>query len=287
MSETRAPDTFGPAAGTTATAEAPASRERRQQILSFVRAREFARIQDLSRRFGVSEVTIRSDVDVLARDGGVRRVRGGVMRVLETVPELRYEARSASHLAEKQAIGAAAAAMLSDGDSVILDAGTTTMEIAHAIADRSDLVDVTVFTAGLNVALALERAIPRIQVIVTGGSLRPQQHSLVEPMSLLILERIRAGIAFVGCNGLDPALGVMAMSLPDSALKQAIIAAAHKSVVVGDASKFSQTALVRVCPFEDVDMVLTAGAPEPSALQLVRDCGVEVTIAGAPPAAVG
>lgn len=281
MSDTGTSDILGP------TAEAPASRERRQQILSVVRASEFARIQDLSRRFGVSEVTIRSDVDVLARDGGVRRVRGGVMRVLETVPELRYEARSASHLAEKQAIGAVAAAMLSDGDSVILDAGTTTMEIAHAIADRSDLVDVTVFTAGLNVALALERAIPRIQVIVTGGSLRPQQHSLVEPMSLLVLERIRAGIAFVGCNGLDPALGVMAMSLPDSALKQAIIAAAHKSVLVADASKFSQTALVRVCPFEDVDLVLTAGAPEPSALQLVRDRGVDVTIAGARPGAVG
>lgn len=261
--------------------EPSGSAERRLAILSHVRAREFARIQDLARQFGVSEVTIRSDVDALARDGGVRRVRGGVMRVLESVPELRYEARSGSHLAEKRRIGVAAAAMLANGDSVILDAGTTTMAIAHAIADRSDLADVTVFTAGLNVALALERAVPRVQVIVTGGSLRPQQHSLVEPMSTLILERIRAGVAFIGCNGLDPALGVMAMSLPDAGLKQAIIAAAHRTVVVGDASKFAQTALVKVCAFEDVDMVLTAGTPDPANLALIRDTGIEVRIAGA------
>jgi DeoR family transcriptional regulator of aga operon len=261
-------------------AEAPASSERRLRILSYVRAREFVRIQDLSRRFGVSEVTIRSDVDVLARDGGVRRVRGGVMRVLEAVPEMRYEARSGSFLKEKQAIGAAAAAMLKNGDSVVLDAGTTTMAIAHAIADRSDLEDVTVFAAGLNVALALERAIPRIQVIVTGGTLRPQQHSLVEPMSTLILDRIRATIAFIGCNGLDPPLGVMAMSPPDAALKQAIIAAAHCNVVVGDASKFSQTALVKVCPFDEIDMILTAGTPDAGNLALIRETGVEVRVAG-------
>jgi DeoR family transcriptional regulator of aga operon len=255
------------------------STERRQRILTQVRARDFVRIQDLSRQLGVSEVTIRADVDRLARDGGLRRVRGGVMRVLQTVPELRYEARSTSRLAEKKAIAAAAVAMLSDGDSVILDAGTTTMEIAHAIADRAELSDLTVFTAGLNVALALERAIPRIQVIVTGGALRPQQHSLVEPLSTLVLERIRAAIGFVGCNGIDPALGIMCMSLPDAGLKQAIIAASHRTVVVADASKFSQTSLVRFCPFDAVDMLLTAGTPDPAAAALVTEAGVEVRVA--------
>lgn len=258
-----------------------ASGERRQRILSLVRARDFVRIQDLSRQLGVSEVTIRSDVDALARDGGLRRVRGGVMRVLQTVPELRYEARSTDRLAEKKAIAAAAVAMLSDGDSVILDAGTTTMEIAHALADRTDLTDLTVFTAGLNVALALERAIPRIQVIVTGGALRPQQHSLVEPLSTLVLERIRAAIGFVGCNGIDPSLGIMCMSLPDAGLKQAIIAASHRSIIVADASKFSQTSLVRFCPFEEIDMVLTAGTPDPAAVALVSEAGVEVRVAEA------
>jgi DeoR family transcriptional regulator of aga operon len=254
---------------------------RRQRLLSFIRSHEFARIHDLAQQFGVSSVTIRSDVDILARTGGVRRVRGGVMRVVEAVPEVVYEARAASYLPEKRAIGEAAAAMLSPGDSVILDVGTTAMAIAHAIADRPDLSNLTVFTPGLNIALALERAIPRIEVVVTGGTLRPQQHSLVGPVSTLILDQIRAAYGFIGCNGVDPLLGIMGLSLPDAALKQAILRASRVSVIVTDASKFSQTALVRVCNFEEIDLIMTAGKPDPVSVAAVRDAGVEVRILGA------
>jgi len=258
--------------------ESSNSDARRQQMLSFIQAHEFARIYDLARQFGVSEVTIRSDVDILARTGGIRRVRGGAMRIVEAVPEVDYEARAASYLPEKRLIGQAAAAMLSPGDSLILDVGTTAMAIAHAIVDRHDLTNLTIFTPGLNIALALERAIPRVEVVVTGGTLRPQQHSLVGPVSTLILERIRATFAFIGCNGVDPSFGIMGLSLPDAALKQAILRAARLGIVVTDASKFKQTSLVRVCGFEDVDMIMTAGSPDPAAVAAVRESGVELRI---------
>jgi DeoR family transcriptional regulator of aga operon len=264
---------------TASTAGEPSGSDtRRQQLLSFIRDHEFARIYDLARQFGVSEVTIRSDVDILARTGGIRRVRGGAMRVVEAVPEVVYEARVASYQPEKRAIGRAAAAMLSAGDSVILDVGTTAMAVAHAIADRHDLSNLTVFTPGLNIALALERAIPRIEVVVTGGTLRPQQHSLVGPVSTLILDQIRATFGFIGCNGVDPSIGIVGLSLPDAALKQAILRASRTSIIVTDASKFSQTALVRVCGFDDIDMILTAGKPDPVSVVAVRDAGVEVRI---------
>jgi DeoR family transcriptional regulator of aga operon len=266
---------------TSSSGESTGSEVRRQQLLDFVRHHEFARIQDLARQFGVSEVTIRSDVDVLARAGGIRRVRGGAMRVVEAVAEVVYEARVSSHQREKRAIGLAAAEMLSSGDSVILDVGTTAMAVADAIADRQDLTNLTVFTPGLNIALALERAIPRIEVVVTGGTLRPQQHSLVGPSSALILDQIRATFGFVGCNGIDPSHGIVGLSLPDAALKQAILRASRRSVVVTDASKFSQTSLVRVCGFADIDMVLTAGAPDPVSVEAVREAGTEVRILGA------
>jgi DeoR family transcriptional regulator of aga operon len=258
--------------------EPSGSDTRRRQMLSFIRNHEFARIHDLARHFGVSEVTIRSDIDILARTGGIRRVRGGAMRVVEAVPEVVYEERVASYQPEKHAIGVAAAAMLSAGDSVILDVGTTTMAIAHAIADRHDLSNLTVFTPGLNIALALERAIPRIEVVVTGGTLRPQQHSLVGPASTLILDQIRATFGFIGCNGIDPTIGIVGLSLPDAALKQAIMRASRTNVIVTDASKFSQTALVRVCGLDDIDMILTAGEPDPIAIAAVREAGVEVRI---------
>jgi DeoR family transcriptional regulator, aga operon transcriptional repressor len=271
------PETLAVPAGTSI-GESSSSDARRQQLLTFVRHHEFARIHDLARHFGVSEVTIRSDVDILARTGGIRRVRGGAMRIVESVPEVVYEARVASHQPEKQAIGLAAAAMLSSGDSVVLDVGTTAMAVARAIADRHDLTNVTVFTPGLNIALALERAIPRIEVVVTGGTLRPQQHSLVGPASTLILDQIRATFGFIGCNGIDPSHGIVGLSLPDAALKQAILRASCTSIIVTDASKFSQTALVRVCGFDAVDMVLTAGRPDPLTVAAVREAGTDVRI---------
>ncbi len=270
------PDSPASAAG-----ESSGSEARRQQLLDFVRHHEFARIQDLARQLGVSEVTVRSDIDILARAGGIRRVRGGAMRVVEAVPEVVYEARVSSHQREKRAVGMAAAAMLSSGDSVILDVGTTAMAVADAIVDRQDLTNLTVFTPGLNIALALERAIPRIEVVVTGGTLRPQQHSLVGPNSTLILDQIRATFGFLGCNGIDPSHGIVGLSLSDVALKQAILRASRTSVIVTDASKFAQTSLVRVCGFEDIDMVLTAGAPDPISVEAVREAGTEVRILSA------
>lgn len=253
--------------------------ERRQHMLDFIRAKDFVRIQDLAREFRVSEVTVRSDLDILARDGSVRRVHGGVVALLSNRKETAFEERAASYEVEKRQIAKAAVDMLAEGDTVILDAGTTTMAIAHALADRSDLAGITVFTPGLNVALALERAIPRIQVVVTGGTLRPQQHSLVEPLNTLILERVRANIAFLGCNGFDPELGIMAASLPDAILKQAIIAAARRIIVVTDASKFTQSAVLSFCAYDAVDTVLTAGQVDPEALAVVRDAGVHVQMA--------
>jgi DeoR family transcriptional regulator of aga operon len=258
--------------------ESSGSDGRRQQLLDFVQRHEFARIQDLARHLRVSEVTIRSDVDILARAGGIRRVRGGAMRVVEAVPEVIYEARISSHQREKRAVGFAAVEMLSSGDSVILDVGTTAMAVADAIADRHDLTNLTVFTPGINIALALERAIPRIEVVVTGGTLRPQQHSLVGSTSTLILDQIRATFGFVGCNGIDPSHGIVGLSLQDTALKQAILRASRTSIIITDASKFSQTSLVRVCGFEDVDMILTAGAPDPVSVDAVREAGTEVRI---------
>ena len=252
--------------------------ERRQHMLGFIRTKDFVRIQDLARAFSVSEVTVRSDLDILARDGSVRRVHGGVVAAPTARKETAFEERADSFAAEKRLIGRAALEFISNGDSIILDAGTTTMAIAHALADRSDLEGLTVFTPGLNVALALERAIPRIQVVVTGGSLRPQQHSLVEPLNTLILQKIRANIAFVGCNGFDPELGIMAASLPDAMLKQAVIAAARRVIIVTDASKFTQSAVLTFCAYDEVDTILTAGEVDADALSAVRESGVHVQV---------
>ncbi len=253
--------------------------ERRKGILAVFRDHEFARIHDLSKSFGVSEVTIRSDVDVLVSEAGLRRVRGGVMRTSAFFAENRYEERTAVFDIEKRAIGVEAASLISSSDSVILDGGTTTMEVARALMARTDMENVTVFTGSLNIALALEPAIPRIEVVVLGGTLRPMQHSLVEPMATLLLERLQATIAFIGCNGIDPVRGVLTTNLPEMAMKQHMLRASKRHVLVADASKLTQQALARVCGAGAFDTLVTAGDCDPDVLDLLRETGVEIRVA--------
>jgi DeoR family transcriptional regulator, aga operon transcriptional repressor len=244
---------------------------RREQALELVRTRDFVRIQDLSDRFGVSIVTVRHDLDVLEDHGHIRRVRGGAVPRKSPHPESSYEAREAAQSAEKARIARKSLEMITSDSAVILDVGTTTMAIARELVVRTDLQNVTVFTSGINIALALERAIPRIDVVVTGGTLRPLNHSLVEPMAGLMYEHIRAATSFVGCNGIHVERGITTTNLPEAAMKQRMLAAGHRRIVVADATKFSQDSMVRVCGLEDLDTIVTAGDVDPSFLGTVRE----------------
>jgi DeoR family transcriptional regulator of aga operon len=251
--------------------------QRRQAILTRFRTQEFSSIGDLARNHGVSEVTIRGDIDALATKGGLTRVRGGVIRAPTFFLENPYEERRESFAIEKAAIGYAAAQLIVPGDAVILDVGTTIMEIAKAIAGRRDLHDVTIFTNGLNIALALEAAIGRIQIVVLGGTLRALQHSLVEPMGTTILEHITADIAFIGCNGVDPDTGVYITNLPEMTMKQHMMRVAKRKILAADASKLTQTAMARICDVSGFSDFITSGEASPDVLVRIRELGVAVT----------
>jgi DeoR family transcriptional regulator of aga operon len=248
---------------------------RRQQLLALIRSSEFVRIPELSLRFGVSKVTIRNDLDVLAKRGQVMRVPGGAI-ANASPSERAFEARQAVASEAKIAIGEATVDLLSPGNTIILDVGTTTMAIAKALLARADLRGVVVFTNALNIALALEAAIPRIEVFVTGGALRPIQHSLVEPGATSLLSQIRADYAFVGCDAIHPVRGITTTNLPEAAMKQAMIRAAQQVVIVADSSKFLREAMTRVCGLEEVDFVLTAGELAPDVLPAFAETGLEI-----------
>jgi DeoR family transcriptional regulator of aga operon len=158
-------------------------------------------IADLSDRLGVSEVTIREDLKHLEGRGVLKRVRGGAVVTRNDAMEMSLEETSTTNRAEKMAIAAKAASMVEDGQTIIIDVGSTTTEMAKALSPG--LSRVVVITNGLNIALILE-GLPGVSVIVTGGTLRPLQHSLVAPMGTLLLDQLKADIAFIGCNGVVP-----------------------------------------------------------------------------------
>lgn len=251
---------------------------RRERILEAVRRQDFASVADLSQVFRVSEVTVRSDLAHLERRGKLRRVRGGAMANAPHRSERPFEETSVARAAEKARIGRAAAAMVASGETVILDVGSTAAATAQALVLREDLSDVVVFTNGLNIALALEAAGPRFTVVVTGGTLRPLQHSLVNPLGTLVLSEINARTLFLGCNGVDAEGGITNINLPEAEVKRQMLQSAIRRVVLADGSKIGQISLAHLCDVDDVDLVLTDETADPSALDALRSRAVDVRV---------
>jgi DeoR family transcriptional regulator, aga operon transcriptional repressor len=267
----------------------PLAEVRQDRMAGIILDEGFARVTDLAGRFGVSAVTVRADLTALEARARVRRVRGGAVPLSgllgERAPELPlgerpFESSQWEAPVQKSSIGLHAAAMIADGDTVVLDVGTTTTAIARALVLRTDLRDVTVVTNGLNIALELEPAAPRLSVVVTGGTLRPLQHSLVNPLGTVLLERLRASVAFVGCNGVDPEIGITNVNLPEAEVKRAMLLAARRRVIVADGSKVGEVELAKVCDIEEVNLLITDPSADPEVLEAIAAAGCQVELAG-------
>jgi DeoR family transcriptional regulator of aga operon len=252
---------------------------RQERISALVEEQGFVRVSDLSARFGVSTVTVRTDLQSLESHGRVRRIRGGAMPPGIQRSEQPFEVAEHDLASEKAAIGACAAGLVADGDTVLLDVGTTTTAIARALVARADLRDVTVVTNGLTVALVLERAWPRVSVVVTGGTLRPLQHSLVNPLGTVLLDGLNASIAFIGCNGVDAAGGVTNVNLPEAEVKRAMLLSARRPVVVADGSKLGEVEVAKICELSEVSLVVTDASADPSILADLAAVGCDVQVA--------
>jgi DeoR family transcriptional regulator, aga operon transcriptional repressor len=255
---------------------------RQERITTLLDEQGFVRVSDLADRFGVSQVTVRTDLQSLEEHGRVRRIRGGAMPAGLLRSEQPFEIAERHLAREKAAIGAYAASLVSDGDTVLLDVGTTTTAVARALVARTELRDVTVITSGLRVALELETAWPRLSVVVTGGTLRPLQHSLVNPLATMMLERLNASIAFIGCNGVDVAGGVTNINLPEAEVKRAMLLGARRRVIVADASKLGEVEVAKVCDLYEASLVVTDASADASVVSELSDAGIEVRLATRP-----
>ena len=256
---------------------------RQDRIVSIVEgAPGLVRTAALAAALGTSEVTVRQDLAALGLEARIRRVRGGAVRLGAGSRERPLEETAVEHQVAKAAIGRAAAEMVRSGQCVVLDVGTTPAAVATALVAREDLTDVTVVTNSLTTALALEPAVPRFTVVVTGGTLRPLQHSLVAPFMGAVLPAIAADVAFISGTGLDVEHGLTNVNLPETEAKRMLAATAGRTVVVADGSKFGRAHLGVVRPLEDIDVVVTAGATA-DAVARIRAAGVAVVVADGGP----
>ena len=255
---------------------------RQARIRSYLNEHEFVRVSDIAERVEISEVTARTDLTALDDQGLVRRVHGGAVPRRVHGVERPFDLAQDDLVAARTHIGSEAASRIRSGDAILVDVGTTTTALARSLVARTELTEVSVFTNGLTIALELEAAFPRVNVVVTGGTLRPMQHSLVNPLGEDLLNGINATIAFIGCNGVDPQGGITNINLPEAEIKQRMVAAARKRVVVAEGSKVGVVELARVCSMEDVDELITDDAADDGELEAIRALGVDVTVVPTP-----
>ncbi len=248
---------------------------RRDAIRKSIEIAGHVSISELKDRLGVSEVTIRDDLKHLEQERTLTRIRGGAIATRTETVELPLEKTSTTNKAAKLAIAGRAASMVSSGQTIIIDVGSTTTELAKALP--RDLADVVVITNGLNIALLLE-SLPGVSVIVTGGTLRPLQHSLVAPMGTLLLNQLRADTAFLGCNGVDPVHGFTNTNIPEAEIKQAMVKAAQSTIFLADHAKIGKVASAFVTDVAGSDLLITDESADMETIESLRAAGLAVDL---------
>jgi DeoR family transcriptional regulator, aga operon transcriptional repressor len=248
---------------------------RRERLAALISRRGFLRVTEASVLLGVSEVTVRGDLTALESRSMAVRVHGGAMPFAAAVEPSLEQARSRS-AESKSAIGMIAASLVDSGQSVILDVGSTALAVAMALIDREELHDVAIITNGLSIALAFEPALARFNVVLTGGTLRPLQHSLVNPGASEFLESVHADLAFIGCNGVDIDSGVTNINYPEAEVKRRMMLSCKRRVLLADASKLGQVHLGVIGTVSDFDVLVTSADSQPAVTERLRALGIDV-----------
>lgn len=249
--------------------------ERRRRIRELIEQQAQGTVLDLARRFEVSAVTIRADLAALETMGAIVRIHGGALPRGDS-DELPIDVKQTLHRAEKMRIAAAAVELIRDGETLILDSGTTTAEIAKQIRALK-VTSINVITNALNIAVLLANA-PHVNLIIPGGILRQKSWSLSGPQAERALGDLQAEHLFLGVDSLDPEIGLMTPYVLEAQLNAQMIRIARQVVAVTDSSKLLRRNLSVIAPVDQVDLLITdTGAPA-ECVQAVRARGVEVRL---------
>ena len=249
--------------------------ERRQRIVEVVETRRSVSVSELCEMMDVSDMTIRRDLKVLSNEGMLERVHGGALACDGSLRELPYLVRATEHINHKVTIGRRAAELITEGSSIALDIGTTTLELAKALVWVPNL---TVVTASLPVAEVLKNSL-NIRLILTGGRLRFEEFSLVGEFAERTFHDFRVDRAFVGVGGIDLERGLTDYDQEDIKVKKELISNSEQVTVLADSSKFSRSFPKVFAIFTQVDTLVTdRDAPE-EGLELLTSKGIEVVLA--------
>ncbi len=247
--------------------------ERRRSIVDRVNRTGRVIVTDLAREFGTSEITIRRDLEILHQRGAVYRTHGGALPIpTSSDADRSLIERELQHPREKLRIAQAAASLVQEGFSVLLDSGSTTTAIARQLRNFKHL---TVITNAINIASELSGT--AVDVVLTGGILRKNSFSLVGPLAEQSLQHLKADILFLGVEGIDSRFGLSTANMLEAELNRAMVTAAHQVVAVCDSSKFGRRSLSTIVPIEAIHQIITDKQVPAKTLDELRRSGLKIT----------
>ena len=248
--------------------------ERRERIGALLQQRGVVRVTELSQIFDVSGVTIRSDLDAMAGEGRLQRQRGGALALESSSLNAMFEQRSGVEFEAKRRIGRAAAGIVQPHDHIILDSGTTVMEMAKCLTDRGPL---TVVTNALNVATQVGVGLD-VDVVVIGGALHRGNICTFGPQAERAFTDVVVNKAFLGTYALDLAVGLTDLSIEQSSVKQAMTRAGQQMTLLADSSKWGTVGFAKVLPLSSVNTIVSDTNLPASARTALERLGVEVLL---------
>lgn len=249
--------------------------ERRAEIIRLLEAQGSVRVATFAARFGVTEETIRRDLEALEAQGILKRTYGGAVRAGAAPVEGPISRRELEHQAEKEALAQKAAEIIQDGDTLFLDASTTALALARALRNRQRL---TIVTNGVRVVTELANR-PGYTVISTGGQLRDSSLSFVGPLAERAVTQYHVDWAFLSCKGITLEQGMTESNELEAQLKRMMVANTDRAVAMVDSSKFGHVGFAMVVPISDLNMLITDNGAPDAILDRVRKSGVEVMVA--------
>ncbi len=251
--------------------------ERKLKILEYIEERRKATVSQLCEHFGVSSATIRNDLRDLETANLLIRTHGGAMVKTKTGLELDARQKEVHNLEAKRRIAAAALGLVEDGDTIILDTGSTTLELARLLDRRRDL---TVLTNDLSIAMLLEEA-ESVSVVFMGGILRRHFHYTVTYGTAwgTILAGLTVDMAFMGVNSLSTKKGATTPDIHTAETKKLLVSAAAKVIVLCDSSKLEKSSFAQFAGLEQIDTIVTESIPD-NEKRRFEERGIEVIVAG-------
>jgi DeoR family transcriptional regulator, fructose operon transcriptional repressor len=249
--------------------------ERRQYILNLINKTGSVKAIDIAKTLAVSELTIRRDLDKLAKKESLKRTHGGAVNILSVGYEMKYDVQKEKYIEEKKRIALAASALIEEEDVILIEAGTTGYQTALNITNRTKL---TVITNSCDIAILLGKSNPGYKIILSGGMLNIDTHSLVGPIADFAFKTTFVDKAFIGISGIDLEKGITATDPIEAQTKKNIISCAKQVIALADHSKIGHVAMNYVAPISSINVLITDSEADKAYMEKLKEHDMWVII---------